>query len=137
MVFWWALFAMICWGIAPILAKMGLANVNPVAGLVLRTLVAATLVTSWVGLTGNFEDVRFIPVKNWILITGEAILATLVGDLAYFFAIKNGDVSQVSFIVSSSPLITMIAASLILGEHITMLRIVGACYILIGLLMLR
>ncbi|MGE5454778.1 MAG: EamA family transporter [Methylocystaceae bacterium] len=137
MVYWCAIFAMVCWGIAPILAKMGLSNVNPVAGLVLRTLVAATLVTSWVGLTGNFEDVRAIPAKNWILITGEAILATLVGDLAYFFAIKNGDVSQVSFIVSSSPLITMMVAALILGEHITVLRVVGACYVLVGLLMLK
>lgn len=137
MVYWWAIFAMVCWGIAPILAKMGLSNINPVSGLVLRTLVAATLISSWVGLTGNFEDVRLIPAKNWLLITSEAILATLVGDLAYFFAIKNGDVSQVSFIVASSPLITMVVAALILGEHITVLRIVGACYVLLGLLLLR
>jgi transporter family protein len=137
MVFWWAVFAMICWGIAPIFAKLGLSNVHPMTGLLLRTMVAATLITSWVGLTGDVEQIRLVPAKSWILITVEAVLATLVGDLAYFYAIKHGDVSVVSLIMSTSPLVTMACAALFLGEHITGFRVLGALYILLGMFLLK
>lgn len=137
MVFWLAVFGMICWGIAPIFAKMGLRNVNPIAGLTLRTILAAGLVSSWVGITGGgFGLLKAIPPMSWLLIGIEAILATLVGDWAYYAAIKHGDVSMVSIIMASSPLVTMLFASVFLGEHITILRVVGACLIVLGILML-
>ncbi|MEN6348427.1 MAG: EamA family transporter [Syntrophomonas sp.] len=136
MVFWLAVFGMICWGIAPIFAKMGLRNVNPIAGLTLRTILAAGLVSSWVGITGGFGLLKAIPPMSWLLIGIEAILATLVGDWAYYAAIKHGEVSMVSIIMASSPLVTMLFASVFLGEHITILRVVGACLIVLGILML-
>lgn len=136
MVFWLAVFGMICWGIAPIFAKVGLKNVNPIAGLTLRTILAAGLVSSWMGLTGGFGWLKTIPTLSWFLIGIEAVLATLVGDWAYYAAIKHGEVSMVSVIMASSPLVTMFFASVFLGEHITILNVVGACLIVVGILML-
>lgn len=136
MVFWLAVFGMICWGIAPIFAKIGLKNVNPIAGLTLRTILAAGLLSSLVGITGGFGSLKSIPSMSWLLIGIEAVLATLVGDWAYYAAIKHGDVSMVSVIMASSPLVTMLCASVFLGEHITIIRVVGACLIIIGILML-
>ncbi len=136
MVFWLAVFGMICWGIAPIFAKIGLRDVNPIAGLTLRTILAAGLVSSWVGITGSLGSLKAIPSMSWLLIGIEAILATLVGDWAYYAAIKHGEVSMVSVIMASSPLVTMLCASVFLGEHITIIRVAGACLIIIGILML-
>lgn len=137
MVFWWAVFAMICWGIAPIFAKFGLFNVNPLAGLVIRTLFAAGLVTSyWIG-SGGMQPIQEIPIRAWIFIGIEAILATIVGDLAYYFAIKHGEVSMVSIIMSGSPLVTVVCASIFLGESITFWRLIGAGYVLLGIIMLQ
>lgn len=136
MVFWLAVFGMICWGIAPLFAKVGLKNVSPVYGLALRTLLAAILVGSWVGVSGNLATFKTIPAISWLLIGIEAVLATLVGDWAYYAAIKHGDVSMVSVVMASSPLVTMLCASMFLGEHITLLRVVGACLIVLGILML-
>jgi Predicted membrane protein len=127
---------MICWGIAPIFAKIGLRDVNPIAGLTLRTILAAGLVSSWVGITGSLGSLKAIPSMSWLLIGIEAILATLVGDWAYYAAIKHGEVSMVSVIMASSPLVTMLCASVFLGEHITIIRVAGACLIIIGILML-
>lgn len=138
MVFWLAVFAMVCWGIAPIFAKLGLANVNPLAALVVRTLVAAGLVTSyWIGSSGGMEPIRAIPFKAWVLIGIEAVLATIVGDLAYYFAVKYGEVSVVSIIMSSSPLVTVACAAFFLGESITFWKLIGAGYVLLGIIMLQ
>lgn len=136
MVFWLAIFGMICWGIAPIFAKVGLTNVNPLAGLALRTMIAAGLVTSWVGFTGTFAQLKSVSLNSWVLIGIEAVLATLIGDLAYYAAIKKGEVSMVTVIMASSPLVTMLCATIFLGEHITAWRAIGASLIIIGIILI-
>jgi transporter family protein len=136
MVFWMALFGMVCWGIAPIFAKLGLDNVNPVTGLVLRTMMAACLVTSWVGFSGSIGQLKGIPLNSWLLIGIEAILATVVGDLAYYTAIKEGNVVVVSIIMSIAPLVTMICSTIFLGEPLTIWRIMGAGYIIFGMILI-
>jgi transporter family protein len=136
MVFLLALFGMICWGIAPVFAKIGLRNVDPLAGLVLRTIFAASVVSGWVIVSGSFTKISSIPVNSWWLIGVEALLATLVGDLAYYAAIKKGDVSIVTIIMSSSPLITILCAVLFLGEQITLLRLVGAGLVVLGIILI-
>jgi bacterial/archaeal transporter family protein len=136
MVFLLALFGMICWGIAPVFAKIGLRNVDPLAGLVLRTIFASSVVSGWVIVSGSFTKISSIPVSSWWLIGVEALLATLVGDLAYYAAIKKGDVSIVTIIMSSSPLITILCAVLLLGEQITLLRIIGAGLVVLGIILI-
>ncbi len=131
-----ALFGMICWGIAPIFLKMGINNINPLYALVFRTMIAAGLVSGWMLLSGSYNHIKAIPFSAAILLTCEAILATLLGDLAYYAAIKKGDVSMVTVIMASSPLVTMIGATIFLGEHITLLRVVGASLIIIGIVLL-
>lgn len=128
-----AIIGMLCWGIAPIFAKIGLSNINPLSGLAMRTIFTGVLVTSLMMLNGSIWQVKNIPVNSWALMGAEAILATLIGDLAYFAAIKKGDVSLVTIIMSSSPLITILCAALFLGEQITIMRIVGSCIIILGI----
>ena len=100
---------MICWGIAPVFAKAALKDIDPTAGLVLRTIFAASVVSGWVIISGNFSKVSSIPAGTWWLIGTEALLATLVGDTAYYAALK-GDVSLVTIVMSSSPLITILCS---------------------------
>ena len=133
MVIWLALLGMICWGIAPIFAKLGLQNVNPVIGLVLRTMIAVVLVSTWMGVSGGITQFKQITFQQSVLIGVEAILATVIGDLAYFAAIKAGDVSIVSMIMAASPLITVICAALFLDEPITAWKCMGAGYIILGI----
>ena len=105
---WWSCCPLACLlGIAPVFAKAALKNIDPVAGLVLRTIFAASVVSGWVIISGNFPAISKIPVGIWWLLGIESLLATLVGDLAYYAAIKRGDVSLVTLIMSSSPLITI------------------------------
>lgn len=131
-----SVFGMICWGIAPIFLKLGISNINPFYALVFRTIMAAGMVSGWMLFTGGFNHIKTIPFNAALLLTCEAILAALVGDLAYYAAIKKGDVSMVSIIMASSPLVTMLCATIFLGEHITLLRVLGASLVIIGIILL-
>lgn len=134
MVLFLSLFGMVCWGIAPVFAKAALRSVDPVAGLVLRTIFAASVVSAWVIISGNFPKVASIPASSWWLIATEALLATLVGDLAYYAALKKGDVSLVTIIMSSSPLITILCSVLFIGEQMTVKRLIGAVFVIAGII---
>lgn len=136
MVIWIALFGMLCWGVAPIFLKLGLNNVNPLYALVLRTMIAAGLVSGWMLISGSYNQVKTIPFSACILLTCEAILATLIGDLAYYAAIKKGDISVVTVIMASSPLVTMLGATIFLGEHITAIKVIGASLIILGIILI-
>lgn len=133
MVFLLALFGMVCWGLAPVFAKLGLSGVNPLAGLVLRTYISAALLTGWVLCNGTLAQVKTIPAQSWLLIGIEGVLATLVGDLAYYAALKYGEVSFVTLVMSCSPLVSITTAVLFLGEQITVTRLLGALLIVGGI----
>ncbi|MDR3564984.1 MAG: EamA family transporter [Negativicutes bacterium] len=135
MVLFYAFLGMVCWGLAPLFGKLGLNGVNPTAALSLRTLIAATFVTSWVIGTRGYSEVWNIPLLLWVFIAIEAILATLLGDLAYFFALKYGNVNVVTLIMACAPLVTMLANYLFLGDVATWRQLFGALMITFGLLL--
>ncbi len=130
-----ALLAMLCWGIAPLLGKLGLVHVHSIAALSIRTLFAAILILAWNAVFGCCEHFHAIPLKNLIFIILEALLATLVGDLAYFMALKRGNINQVTLIISSSPIVTMLASYVFLKVQVTYLQLIGALLIISGLVL--
>lgn len=136
MVFWLAIFGMVCWGIAPVFAKVGLNNMDPLPGLIIRTLTASIFALSSMGFGGNICKMKNISLITWVFIAIEALLATFLGDLAYYAAIKKGDISVVTVIMSSSPLVTMLMAIIFLGEQITAVRIIGAGLVVVGIMLI-
>lgn len=132
-VIFYAFIGMLCWGLAPLFGKLGLNNVDPVTALSLRTLLAATLVMGWLIGSRGFHHFTQVPLLFWVFIGIEAILATLLGDLAYFAALKKGNINDVTLILSCSPLVTMLSSYLFLGEMVSNYQLIGAAFICVGL----
>lgn len=133
MVFLLAIIGMICWGVAPIFVKVGLRGIDPIVGLSIRTLFTACMIACWMIADGSIAQIKNIPSNALLLLAIEAVLATLIGDLAYFTAVKKGSVSLVTLIMSTSPLVTVICATIFLGEKITMIKVIGAGFIILGI----
>jgi len=136
MVLIWSIIGMLCWGISPVFAKMGLQHINPLVGLSIRTIITTGLVFSWMMMNGSISQVRTISSGTFLLLGIEAALATVIGDLAYFAAVKRGSVSMVTTIMASSPLVTIIFATLFLGEVMTLKRFIGSCIVIIGIVLI-
>ena len=128
-----SLFAMVCWGIAPIFGKLGLTDLDPLAGLAYRTYLSTALLTGWVIRSNTFSKMEGVPLKTIIFLGIEGLLATLVGDLAYYAAIKYGEISTVTLIMSCSPVISIIMAVILFNEPISPPKFIGAALIVIGL----
>jgi transporter family protein len=133
MVFLLAILGMLCWGASPIFGKIGLANMNPMLGLIIRTYIAAILITLWVIFRGFSGQIQVVTMKEITFIAIEAILATLVGDWAYYAALKHGEVSFVTIVMACSPIVSIITAMLFLDEKMTIYRLAGTLMVIGGL----
>lgn len=121
-----ALFA----GITSILAKIGIKNTDSTAATAVRTVVI--LFFSWlmVIITGSVGEMGSISAKTlvFLMLSG---LATGGSWLCYFKALQIGDVNKVTPVDKSSTVLTMLLAFIILGEELSLLKVI--CMILIGI----
>lgn len=120
-----ALFA----GVTSVLAKIGIKNTDSTAATAVRTVII--LFFSWlmVFVTGQLGGINDISGKTltFLILSG---LATGGSWLCYFKALQIGDVNKVTPVDKSSTVLTMLLAFIILGEELSLLKIV--CIILIG-----
>ncbi|WP_425060060.1 hypothetical protein SCACP_07080 [Sporomusa carbonis] len=131
----YALAGVFCLGLAPLFGKTILNSVNPTTAFVLRTMIAAIIIAAWFLSAKGYNELLKVPASLWLIITMEAVLAALIGDLAYFYALKDGNINEVALIMSCAPLITVILSYFVLHEIVTTTQIVGAFFITLGLVL--
>jgi len=122
-----ALFA----GATAILAKMGIKKVDSMLATAIRTIII--LIFSWlmVFIVGSWNTIPSIDSKAYIFLILSG-LATGASWLCYFKALQLGDVNKVTPIDKSSTVLTMILAFIILGEPITLPKLIGMVAIGVG-----
>jgi transporter family protein len=136
MVYILAIVGMVCWGISPIFAKLGLKDINPAVGLSVRAFFTAVALLLWLYISGNLPEIRYISTRSFFLLILEAIVAILIGDLAYFAALKRGSASIVMIIMACSPLVTILLSIILFNEVLTFKIFLGACLTIIGIFLI-
>lgn len=129
------------WGMAPLPEKIGLAKIDPFTGVFIRTTaVFACLLVSTVIMkyAVGKEVVSFsgVTTKAALLIASGGILASLCGQITFYWAIKNGSLSTVVPIASTYPLVTFVLSMLLLKEEFTWTKAGGVGLILSGIFLL-
>jgi transporter family protein len=129
--------AMVFWGIAPIFGKLGLGGTQPLAALTIRSLVISALLVLAVTASGQWGNVAGVAPKDIAYIALEGVCAALLGQLAYYYALKFGEVGRVSPIVAAFPLVALFLGIAFLGEKISFAKIVAAILIVAGIALLK
>lgn len=132
----YALMGVICLGLGPLFGKTIVQKVNPIAAFTLRTIIAAVFVTIWIISSGIYTGLEELPSVFWAVITIESLLAAVLGDMAYFYALKSGNINEVSIVMSCAPLITIIASCFFFDETVTSRQLTGAILVTAGLITL-
>lgn len=122
-----ALFA----GLMSILAKIGIKNVDANLATALRTIVVAIFAWLMVFIVDSQAAIANISTKSFIFLVLSG-LATGGSWLAYFKALQIGDVNKVVPVDKSSTVLTMLLSFILLGENLTLLKIVAMILISIG-----
>ena len=125
------------WGTTPVLEKIGLAKTDPITGVTIRSLTVTIALLLYLVFAGKIKAVFQTDPKTIAIFSLTGILAGLLGMVTYFFALKKGATSQIVPIAATYPLITAILSVLILGEHVTSLRLIGTVFIITGIWMVQ
>ncbi|MEW6662031.1 MAG: EamA family transporter [Bacillota bacterium] len=133
--FFYALLGAFFWGLAPVLGKLGLVKVDPTLALAFRSFLISAVLLVWLILSGSYLDFTQVPLKSWAFIAGEGLLASLLGHLAYYYALQGGQVTRVAPVLASYPMITFFLAILILGEKFSWTKMAGVGLILGGVML--
>ena len=122
-----ALFA----AVTSILAKLGMSDISSNLATAIRTTVVLFMAWGMVALTGAGNQLQNLTGKDWffLILSG---MATGLSWLCYYKAIQIGDVSKVVPIDKFSIVITIVLATIILKEVLSLKTIVGAILITIG-----
>ena len=135
--FGWAIVTACIWGIVPLMEKLGLGRSDPVTGVFARSfgVVAGLLIF---GLWWSpWKAVFNLSVRSFLLLAAGGLLASFLGQLAFYHALKGGQVSQVTPLAGTYPLVAAVLGWWLLREPLSASRVVGVVLIVIGTLLLR
>lgn len=111
-------------GITSILAKCGIRKTDSDIATAIRTIVVLFFAWLMVAVTGAGGSLAGIEPKTMVFLVLSGI-ATGASWLCYFKALQLGDVNKVVPIDKSSTVLTILLAFVILGEEITVWKMLG------------
>jgi transporter family protein len=134
----WVVYAFISMffaGFTSVIAKQGLVGISGELGLTVRTVFVFFFVLVFAALAVSTTELRSLQKVNFIWL-GLSGITTALSWIFYYKALKAGDVATVALIDKGSVVIAMLLAWVILKEVITVRLIIGASFIVAGLLVI-
>lgn len=134
----WIIFAFLTavfTSLATILGKIGINNINPNLGTMLRTIVILVIIWGVIIIKKEYIDIRKITKKNilFIILSG---ISTGISWLFYFMALKDGEVSIVFPVEKLSAAVSILISIIFLKEKLDKKGILGFISIILGTLLL-
>ncbi|KJJ85985.1 membrane protein containing DUF6, transmembrane [Candidatus Omnitrophus magneticus] len=132
-----AVLAALIWGIVPVLEKIGMAKISPFTALFYRCVgvfIGAFLLLIFIIRP---EDIKAADTKAIALLILSGFLASVVATIAFYHALKAGDISKVVPIGAAYPLVSFILGIAILHEQFTLIKVAGVVLITCGIWLLK
>ena len=133
----WFIFALLSAVFAALVAifgKMGLQGIDSTTATAARAVIMAIFTVGF-AVALNKTSLQGIDAKSWLFIALTGVFGALSW-LAYFYALKMGDVSKVAPIDRTSVLFALVLAFIFLGEKITVKTVLGAIAIVVGTILI-
>lgn len=137
--FVFAILAAVIWGFAPALEKVGLkgASMDPFLGVFIRTIPILLFATIGVLVMGKLGEVASVDLKSALFVGAGGLVAGLLGQFAFYSALKWGEASVVVPIAATYPLVALIVSVLFLGEALTIQKVIGIGLVVGGVALLK
>ncbi|MDD5199564.1 MAG: EamA family transporter [Terrimicrobiaceae bacterium] len=130
-----AIVSMIFAGFTSVIAKLGLAGISGELGLAVRTVFVTLIVLAFAFATVPASQLGTLTGANyfWLGLSG---ITTSLSWIFYYKALKDGEVSTIALIDKGSVVVAVLLAFVILKEQITPRVMVGAAFMLTGILII-
>ena len=135
--FVWAVLTACIWGVVPLMEKVGLGSTSPTIGVVVRSLGVVCGLVVFSLVASPWSAVRAMGWPAVLLLAGGGFLASFVGQMAFYHALKSGALSQVTPVAGAYPLVAALLGWWVLREPLTFSRGLGVACVIVGVTLLR
>ncbi|MGB3081356.1 MAG: DMT family transporter [Candidatus Omnitrophota bacterium] len=131
--FLWALLAALIWGITSVIEKFVLIKVDPLPGLFYRCLgvLLGVIVMGTVMLKPS--QIKSVDLRSAALLLLAGFLGSFIAFIAFYKALKLGEMSIVVPVAGSFYIIAFILGIFLLGETVNALKLLGIIFVTIGI----
>ncbi len=123
----------VLWGATPIIEKIGLARVDPLVGVTVRSTIVTAGLLILTFLMGKGRDLLAVDGRTLVIFGASGMMAGLLAMWTYYTALKMEATSKIVPIAACYPLVTVLLGVLILREGITLSRVIGTALIVSGI----
>jgi DME family drug/metabolite transporter len=131
-----ALGAAIPWAVAPIMYKKALTGVSPVSANIVRCASNAAFLALFLAASGLAGVLASLPLSAVAIVIASGLIGLAIGDTLYMFALKSIGVARAVPLATSYPLFSLVWATLLLGQPVTVTALTGTFVILLGIWLL-
>jgi len=131
-----ALFISFLWGLAPVIHKLVLKNVNPITVFILSGVIYAFVMVFFMAWHTDTlkKDIPKIELRDLGLIAFASIIDAFLANLLYYNVLRDHESYIVSALIFSSPVFTLLLGYLFLQEKITLMGALGVFLIILGVI---
>jgi len=135
----WALLAACCWGVAPLVEKIGLqGKTDPGIAVFVRSVGVLIGMALMAAATPKIiARAGELSLKSWTFLIMGGILASILGQLCFYRALKFGEMSRVVPIGAAYPVLAFLLGILFLHESVTATKVAGLTLVMAGVYLLR
>jgi drug/metabolite transporter (DMT)-like permease len=131
-----ALGAAFCWAVAPILYRQALFKVNVISANIVRCATNAAVMLLVLVALGKWGVLASLPASVAGLVVVSGIVGLGIGDTLYMLGLKTVGVSRAVPLAATYPLFSLVWATALLGQPLTVIAVVGAVVIVAGIWLL-
>ena len=125
------------WGTTPIIEKIGLAKVDPLIGVTVRSAIVTAGLLILTFLLGKGKSLMEVDGKSFLIFGASGVMAGLLGMWTYYTVLKAEPTSKIVPIAACYPLVTVLLSALILKEGVTISRLIGTVLIVSGIWLVK
>lgn len=131
------LIAVIMWGVSPVFDKLVLRYFEPFQAFYVRALVMVVVCFVFILTRFSYTINSLLTVKWYAgLYVLMSVITAMIGVFAYLKAMNFSQASKIVPLSSTYPLVTFIIAVIFLGENVTLTKILGTIFIILGIFLI-
>ncbi|WFD09860.1 DMT family transporter [Tepidibacter hydrothermalis] len=129
------IIAVVCWATYAVISKKALKKYKPMVVTSYSFLICVISMIPFVIMEKPWVYIPNTSIKGWISVLYMSIFASVIGYSIQQVSIKKIGASKTSLYVNLVPVFSMILAYFILGESISIIKLVSAMLIITGVLL--
>jgi DME family drug/metabolite transporter len=131
-----ALGAAICWTASAILYKEALSKAKPISANIMRCVSTSIILVAFLTAIGKSAILTSLPADAVVLACVSGIVGLGFGDTLYMVSLKRIGVARAVPITCTYPLFNLLWAVFLVREQVTLLAVLGAIMIILGIWLL-